>query len=158
MSDFEEKFKYMARGRRIILASYLVVMNLLFFFFVLAVWPGIEWIQLAGEIRLLLIATLAAGCGSTFLAQLSFYNLSYKHRLFESWNSWYLIYPFTGLPTGLCVYAVIRFGILKTGSSLDALNPYFIALLSALAGYWAVRIFRRLKEAAERRKWRYMKR
>ena len=148
----------MAPGRRLLLASYLVAINLLFLFLVLAVWPGIEWVQLPSKIRFLLIATLAAGWGSAVFALMSFFNLSFKRRLFENWTMWYLTNPFTGLPIGLGVYAAVRFGVLTKDSSLDALNPYFIAVLAALAGYWIVGILRKAKESADKRQWRYNKR
>ncbi|MFQ5825050.1 MAG: hypothetical protein ACE5JB_13435 [bacterium] len=140
------------------LAAYLVVTNLLLLSVFLAVWPGIELVQLPSEIRFLLIATLSAGMGSTVFASLSFLDLSLKHRLFESWSLWYLIYPFTGMTTGLFVYLTIRIGILKWNSQIDVLNPYIIAALSALAGFWTRHMLRKLKEHAERRKKRYMKR
>ena len=156
MSGYKPKFNYMTPARRAMLAAYLVVTILLLLSVFIAIWPGIEFVQLSSEMRFLLIATLGAGLGSTVFASLSFLDLTIKHRLFDNLARWYLIYPFTGMITGLFVYIAIRVVILKWDSHIDVVKPFTVAVLSALAGFWTRHILHKLKEHAKKRKKRYM--
>ena len=139
----------------IALSAYFVVLALLFLTTLLLIWPGMARISriaaLPKDVRLLLIAVSAAGLGSVINAATSFVNFVAERRLVKSWGIWYLFRPLIGLTTGLVVYAALRGGILKADAAVDALNPYTVVTITALAGFLSKYIVDKLNDYAQER-------
>jgi hypothetical protein len=108
----------------------------------LACWPGVDWFQvrsrqLDDEVRFLLVSIAAAGLGSTIRTLSSFAWYVGNRMLVTSWAVYYAIQPVVGTATGMFVYLAVRAGLLKANASAEALNLYTIAVLAAVAAFWA---------------------
>src|SRR5882672_7896001 len=116
---------HMSRVARLMLGSYLVVLNLVGLALVFILWPGIKDIfpKLAfnppDDIRLLLISTVCGALGSGLMSLVSFVFRAQNQMLRSGSAWWHVTRPITGMITGLFVYMAIRGGILKTGSGVS---------------------------------------
>jgi len=145
----------MSKARRTGLGIYLLVVNLVLFVLLVAVWPGIEqvfpkFVKLPDEIRYILIAAVGGAFGTMVVLMASFTAFVGNRLLVSSWGWWYVVRPFIGMTLGVMVYFAIRGGVLKTGSDPANLNPYTVAALCGLAGMFSKQILDKLREVADK--------
>ncbi len=143
------RYRYMTSTWRALLAAYLLLVIVVLLFLWLATGQA-GLIRLSPEFDFAVLGVAFGGLGSTAFAILSLIDLRRKHRLFDFWKKWYLLYPFAGMAAGLVAYLFVRVGLVKF-NQVSALHSGAIAVLSALSGFWMRHLLRTLKQQSDKR-------
>jgi hypothetical protein len=133
----------------IVLSFYFVVLAIVFLAALFFTWPGMNHVsqlidRLPENNRLLVTAMAASGLSSVIRSVTSLGDFVGAQRLTRHWGLFYVFAPIIGMVTGLFVYISIRGGILKADTAVDALNPYTIAAIAAVAGFLSRNILDKL--------------
>jgi hypothetical protein len=113
---------------------------------------GVTWLW--DEIRLLLIVIFAGSLGSLVHSIRSLYWYVGNRELVWSWMVMYLLLPFSGASIALVFYFVIRGGFFSPQAAspqntLESVNPFGFAAISAVIGMFSQQAVLKLKEVAE---------
>lgn len=115
----------------------------------LSAWPGgTGGITLLGgriplggppspDVRLMLVALLSGALGAFVHAGGSLATYVGNRQMLRSWGLWYLLRPFIGAALGLILYFLLRGGLFAPGAPDQAVSPYGVAALAALAGMFS---------------------
>jgi hypothetical protein len=153
---------------RIFLGAYLYLLPLPLVCLLVALWPTVTAANLTAPVEVQIlwpkltltreqallwaVATLGA-LGGSLHAVASFSVYTGNRVLKTSWAWWYLARWPVGAGLALVFYMVLRAGLLNvaaaTGQSLDALNPYGVGTVAALAGLFSEVAMRKLREVFE---------
>ena len=100
------------------------------------------------EQRFLLVALLFGMLGGASHGLASLMDFRGQRRLFRSWSLWYFALPFLGGMMAVIFYVVIRAGLLTgaSGTSVDFMNPYGVAAISAVVGLFTDQATNKLGE------------
>lgn len=94
---------------------------------------------------LLFLIVVAAGfLGSMIHVGASFTNFIGAGKFRRSWIPWYVVKPFTAAGIALTCYFVLQAGLLS--GSTGNINPYGVAILAALAGWFTDKATLKLEE------------
>jgi hypothetical protein len=150
---------WMSRAGIVSLCVYLLVVAVLLLGGLVILWPAatasdqlfpsVERPPI--EVRMLLLSFVAGALGSTLHSLNSIMWFVGNRTLMSSWALKYTILPVIGGIVGLFIYIAIRGGILRAGSTVDALNPYTIVPFIALAGLFCQMVLKKLQQAAEKK-------
>jgi len=104
-------------------------------------WP------LHPEVQLLLLVLFTGVFGSSVYSLKSLGDYRGDNRLFESWHTFYVIQPFTGMGIAFLLYVVIRGGFLSGGGNdSSGINQFGICAIAGLAGAFSDTAFLKLRE------------
>jgi hypothetical protein len=145
-----------------LLGTYMIVVASALAYTLAVLWPTVsgmdkkEWVQsvlffgrtypMANETRLTLIVMITGALGSFVHAATSFGTYVGNQRLYSSWMWWYVLRPFIGMGLALVFYFVIFGGMLSSGTSVDAVNPFGIAAVAGMVGMFAKQATDKLNE------------
>lgn len=116
--------------------------------------PSVDWSLLSfgpwnisREVQLLLLVLFTGVFGSSVYSLKSLGDYRGDNRLFESWLTFYVIQPFTGMGIAFLLYVVIRAGFLAgAGSDSSGVNQFGICAIAGLAGAFSDTAFLKLRE------------
>ncbi len=98
------------------------------------------------ERRFFVLVIFAGLLGGAVHGLTSLMNFRGNRRLFGSWSMWYLGMPIAAAAMATIFFLVIRGGLLPNKDAVDALNPYAVAAVGALAGLFTDMASAKLKE------------
>jgi hypothetical protein len=108
------------------------------------------WLDSEPDIRMLLLVMIAAAIGSSIHAAKVYAFRQGNRNQEDSWVPWYFMRFPTGIGIALIFYLVIRGGVLADqNATVNALNPFGITAISALAGMFSLQASRKLEEIFE---------
>lgn len=148
----------MGRLGVVLFLLYFVVLSVVALGFLVGAWPnqpqpmelfgGLISITLPndGDVRLALVAMSAGALGAFVHSATSFVSYLGNRRLIRSWTAWYILRPFIGMALAIMFYLLMRAGFVAPGAHSDAINPFGIAGVAALAGMFAKESIDKLKE------------
>ena len=141
---------------------YLFLASSLLGFAFLKLWPHVvadtpETRQALGELtlftlpvprslQLLVLAMVMGGLGTFLHVAGSFVVYVGNRELVKSWVWWYLLWPYIGMVLAVVLYVTFRAGFVSIAQDQDAVNPYGVAAISALAGMFARHAIEKLRE------------
>lgn len=141
---------------------YLVALNLVLLYVLLKIWPTaipldagrhlVFWrysFPMPPERTYLFIAVVAGALGSYIHLATSFADYVGNRQLLVSWLWWYALRPFIGMALAVIMYFVVRGGLILPNTSAEALSPYGIAAIGALAGMFSKQATEKLSEVFE---------
>jgi hypothetical protein len=146
------------------LGFFLAVLPLLLFLGLVGIWPFTDktsqtltsaWLSTLKPDQILLVIVLLSGAiGSSLHAARSFSAYVGLESYAESWTWWYLMRVPVGMGLALVIYLVLRGGLVSgnfadQSATINTLNPFGIAGLSALAGLFAKNATAKLEEVFE---------
>lgn len=117
-----------------------------------AVWPTIppapnpdpDW--LTDEARMFLVAALAGALGGALQMARSYAGHLGGGNWDGRWLPWYGLRIPAGIGLALLFYMALRAGFYNNASSTEAVNPFGVAVLSALAGLFSREALEKLDE------------
>lgn len=136
------------------LAVYLITLTLLLICGLIILWPGSEemlpqTVKLPPpEPRYLMLSCVAGALGGVLQALQSFSWYVGNRCIKRSWGLTYLLRPLIGMALGIFVYIALRGGLLKAGSSVDALNHYTVIPIIGFVGLFSEQVFNKLRDFA----------
>ena len=143
------------------LGLYLVLFASAVLFCVVKLWPepgtpktavlalGSFELSISPDLRFIFISACMGSLGSLIHAMTSFASYVGNRAFVKSWNWWYLMRPFIGMPLALVFYFIIRGGFFTLSSDVSAVSPYGIAGISGLVGMFSKQAIDKLKEVFE---------
>lgn len=96
--------------------------------------------------ELLLAVMLAGGIGSYIHGVNSFVTYVGNRSFLNSWIPWYVLRPFMGVAMAVIFYAVVRGGVLVMSGGANAVDPYAMMAVAALAGMFSKQASDKLAE------------
>ncbi|MBC8496656.1 MAG: hypothetical protein ISS57_00930 [Anaerolineales bacterium] len=140
--------KYVRGFGIVLLSIYLVAFTLLLLYCLLRIWPSEGAVELADEVRLILIVLLSGALGSMVHALRSFFWYVGNRMLVRSWIMKYILLPFSGSTLGLMFYLVLRAGLFSPEASVNATSAFGFAGVAGLVGMFSEQAVEKLKEVA----------
>jgi len=137
---------------------YYFLLFVVFTYFVFVLWPGMTWdseLNLFGglvrgkimpETRMLLLVMAIGALGGCIHAAREFSWYVGNRQFRVSWVPWYLLLPLNSMAMALVLYFVIRSGIMSASASLQHINVFGIAALSALMGLFSTHGAKKVEE------------
>jgi IPT/TIG domain len=146
-----------------------IAIALILLYFLFKIWPPVPWpgtkenpeyspitfLGLLGERisfqiytsldeRLILLVIVAGALGSFIHSATSFSDYVGNRKFVSSWAWWYVLRSFVGIALALILYFVVRAGFVTAGA--DAMSPFGVATLAALAGLFSKQATDKLEE------------
>jgi hypothetical protein len=146
-----------------------IAIALILLYFLFKIWPPLPWpgtkdkpeyspitfLGLLGEKisfqvytsldeRLILLVIVAGALGSFIHSATSFSDYVGNRKFVSSWAWWYVLRSFVGIALALVLYFVVRAGFVTAGA--DAMSPFGVATLAALAGLFSKQATDKLEE------------
>jgi len=154
-----------SKGWVVVFGSYLIVLNLVMLYLLVALWPhqlplkpdpielrllpGARPLLIGMETRFLLLVAVAGGLGSYIHLATSFADYLGNRQFMKSWGWWYILRPFIGMALAMIVYFAARAGLIGGTSGAETLSPYGMAALAGLAGIFSKQATDKLREVFE---------
>jgi IPT/TIG domain len=146
-----------------------ITIALILFYFLFKIWPPHPWpgtkeqpepyspitffglferisfqVYTSLDERLILLVIIAGALGSFIHSATSFSDYVGNRKFVSSWAWWYVLRSFVGIALALTLYFVVRAGFVTAGA--DAMSPFGIATLAALAGLFSKQATDKLEE------------
>jgi hypothetical protein len=151
----------------VVLASYLVVMGIIFLWALLVFFPCeipngttpstcskvvgfMFWdFNVPDEMRMILLVAMAGALGSLVHGFRSLFWYAGNRAFAKSWALMYLLLPFIGSSLSVIFYFVLRGGLFSPNATVDATSPFGFIGMAGLVGMFSNRAALKLQEIAE---------
>ncbi|MGJ8654497.1 MAG: hypothetical protein ACSHX8_14650 [Opitutaceae bacterium] len=136
-----------------LLVAYLFVAGLFAIMFLVLIFPEVKpgvapkTLPCLNLDQTLIIVSILSGIAGSFIAAAQSLSSYLGNGTFKpSWTVWYFLRPWIGGMLGLAIFFTFRAGLV---ASVDAVNPYGVAALGLLGGWFSKSATDKLREVFE---------